>query len=74
MRWQVRKTTGRVVRARLTADVTTSHGRRAFLRVRLTPDPADPSHFTIDYDLNGTRHTVDGWLEDDEFVKMELRN
>lgn len=38
------------------------------------PDPADPSHFTIDYDLNGTRHTVDGWLEDDEFVKMELRN
>ena len=38
------------------------------------PDPADPSHFTIDYDLNGVRHTVDGWLEDDEWVKMELRN
>lgn len=33
----------RTVRARLTDAVTTSPGRRAFLRVRLTADPADPS-------------------------------
>ena len=27
------------------------------------PDPADPSHFTIDYDLNGKRGTLDGRLK-----------
>jgi UTP--glucose-1-phosphate uridylyltransferase len=31
----------RIVRGRLTEDVTKSPGRRAFLRVRLTPDPTD---------------------------------
>ena len=38
------------------------------------PDPTDPSHFTIDYELAGVRHTVDGWLTDDENVKLELRD
>ena len=33
----------RIVRARLTEPVTKSAGRRAFLRVRVTPDPSDPS-------------------------------
>jgi molybdopterin molybdotransferase len=33
----------RTVRARLTERVTTSPNRRAFLRVRLTPDPTDPT-------------------------------
>ncbi len=37
------------------------------------PDPIDPSHFTIHYDLGGLRHTLDGWLVDDETVKIELR-
>ncbi len=32
----------RVIRARLSESVRTSHGRRAFLRVRIVPDPADP--------------------------------
>lgn len=35
----------RTVRARLTGDVTKSPGRRAFLRVRLASDPADPTTF-----------------------------
>ena len=33
----------RTVRARLTEPVTKSPGRRAFLRVRVVPDPADPA-------------------------------
>jgi hypothetical protein len=28
------------------------------------PDATDPSHFTIDYELNGERGTIDGWLRD----------
>ena len=36
-------------------------------------DPADASHFTIQYDLAGVRHTVDGWLVDENTVKIELR-
>ena len=38
------------------------------------PDPVDPSHFTIDYVLNGTRNTLDGWLVDDGIVRIETRN
>jgi hypothetical protein len=37
-------------------------------------DPNDPNHFTVDYVLNGTRHTVDGWLEDVGYVIMEQRD
>lgn len=37
-------------------------------------DPADASHFTIDYDLNGVRHTLDGWLVDATEVKIEARD
>ena len=36
-------------------------------------DPNDPSHVTIDYVLNGTTHTIDGWLEDTGFMRLELR-
>jgi hypothetical protein len=36
-------------------------------------DAADGSHFTIEYDLNGKHHTLDGWLEDDQTVKIEIR-
>ena len=38
------------------------------------PDPADASHFTIDYVLNGTRHTIDGWLKADGLVIIEVRD
>ena len=34
------------------------------------PDPADPSHFTIDYEIDGRRATVDGWLRDDDAVDL----
>ncbi|HEV2296718.1 MAG TPA: hypothetical protein VGR35_22950 [Tepidisphaeraceae bacterium] len=37
-------------------------------------DPNDPSHFTIDYALNGTRHTIDGWLDDVWMVVLESRD
>ena len=36
-------------------------------------DPNDHSHVTIDYVLNGTNHTIDGWLEDTGFMRLELR-
>jgi hypothetical protein len=28
------------------------------------PDPADPSHFTIRYEVDGVEHVADGWLRD----------
>ncbi len=37
-------------------------------------DPKDPSHFTVDYLLNGVRHTVDGWLTDEATVIIESRD
>jgi hypothetical protein len=37
------------------------------------PDPADPAHFTIRYEINGTPGTVDGWLSDDDHVKLLQR-
>ena len=38
------------------------------------PDPADPSHFTLDYELDGRRETIDGWLRDDDAVDLTQRN
>jgi hypothetical protein len=38
------------------------------------PDPNDASHFTIDYDLNGARHTLDGWVVDANEIKIESRD
>ena len=39
-------------------------------------DPADESHFTIDYEVDGDRGTIDGWLRDTpderEPVRVEL--
>jgi hypothetical protein len=37
------------------------------------PDPADPSHFTIDYVHNGVAGTIDGWLNDDDTVTLAPR-
>ncbi|MDQ3441798.1 MAG: hypothetical protein M3478_15760 [Planctomycetota bacterium] len=37
------------------------------------PDANNPSHFTIDYEMDGARHKLDGWLEDDQSVRIELR-
>jgi hypothetical protein len=38
------------------------------------PDPADPSHFTIGYTMNGQAGTIDGWLTDGRTVKMQVRD
>ena len=37
------------------------------------PDPADTSHFTIDYVHNGVAGTIDGWLNDDDTVTFGPR-
>ncbi len=45
-------------------------------RVRLydgQPDPTDETHFTIDYDLNGQRGTVDGKLANDGTATLTPR-
>ncbi|MEA2708481.1 MAG: hypothetical protein QOF78_1082 [Phycisphaerales bacterium] len=34
------------------------------------PDPQDPSHFTIDYEVGGVKSTIDGWLTDDDFLRI----
>lgn len=36
-------------------------------------DPAEASHFTIDYILNNRRETIDGWLFDDNTVRLMPR-
>ncbi|HYO08880.1 MAG TPA: hypothetical protein VER17_07885 [Tepidisphaeraceae bacterium] len=33
-------------------------------------DAVDPSHFTIDYALGGKRNIIDGWLTDDDFLRI----
>ena len=38
------------------------------------PDPTDVSHFTIDYEIDRRRETIDGRLGDDDSVAMSLRN
>ena len=35
------------------------------------PDPADPSHFTIDYELDGERSRIHGRLKDDGVVEFK---
>ena len=38
-----------------------------------TPDPADASHFNIDYVHNDVSGTIDGWLNDDDSVTLAPR-
>jgi hypothetical protein len=37
------------------------------------PDPADPTHFTIAYTVRKQAGIVDGWLGDDDTVKLKVR-
>jgi hypothetical protein len=37
------------------------------------PDPADASHFTIDYVHSGVAGTIDGWLNDDDTITFGPR-
>jgi hypothetical protein len=36
-------------------------------------DPKDPTHFTVDYDVGGVKNTIDGWLTDDDFLRIVPR-
>lgn len=38
------------------------------------PDPTDPSHFTIDYEDPTGRHTLDGWLQNDDTILLQPRH
>jgi hypothetical protein len=38
------------------------------------PDPLDASHFTFDYEKQGRRYTMDGWLEADDTVTLQARD
>jgi hypothetical protein len=35
------------------------------------PDPADPSHFTVDYELDGVKGKIQGRLKDDGVVELK---
>ena len=37
------------------------------------PDPNNASHFTIDYELDGKRATIDGWLRANDVVELVPR-
>jgi hypothetical protein len=37
------------------------------------PDSVDPNHFMFDFEIDGTRSTVDGWLRNDETVLLAVR-
>ena len=38
-------------------------------------DAANPSHFTIDADIDGRRRLIDGWITDaDDNVKLQVRS
>jgi hypothetical protein len=34
------------------------------------PDPADGSHFTIDFERDGVRATIDGWLRENDRIEL----
>ena len=38
------------------------------------PDLADPSHFTIIYQVGSQRGNIDGYLQNDDTVKMQIRD
>jgi hypothetical protein len=37
------------------------------------PDPQDPSHFTVEYEIDGVKEVIDGWLTDDDFLRVVPR-
>lgn len=37
-------------------------------------DSEDPSHFTIEYDMDAAKGTIDGWLMDDGTVELKVRD
>ncbi len=37
-------------------------------------DPSDPAHFTLAYELEGQKGTIDGWLQNDKHVNLQIRD
>ena len=37
------------------------------------PDPKDASHFTVEYELGGVKNFIDGWLTDDDYLRIAPR-
>jgi len=37
-------------------------------------DPADTSRFTVGYEMGGQAGTIDGWLMDNDTVKLQVRD
>jgi hypothetical protein len=37
-------------------------------------DPADESHFTLTYEVDGHRGLIDGWLDPYDKVRMQVRD
>jgi hypothetical protein len=38
------------------------------------PDPNDDSHFTIRYEVDNQPGTIDGWLQADDTIKLQIRD
>jgi hypothetical protein len=38
------------------------------------PDPSDASHFTIKYEMDDKPGMIDGWLQSDDTVKLQIRD
>jgi hypothetical protein len=36
-------------------------------------DPKDTSHFTVEYELGGAKNVIDGWLTDDDYLRIVPR-
>ena len=34
-------------------------------------DPSDPSHFMIPFESGGEKGTIEGWLQDDDVIKLQ---
>jgi hypothetical protein len=34
------------------------------------PDPKDPAHFTVEYEISGVKNVIDAWLTDDDFLRV----
>ena len=38
------------------------------------PDPADASHFTVGYSVDGQSGIIDGWLKNDRELRLQVRD
>ncbi len=49
-----------------------AHGHLQFFAGQ--PDPADPSHFTMRYEINSKPGLIDGWLTEKDDIRLTVRN